>query len=61
MCTSDMTMIGQSWSKEDRRILANFNNVHTCRDFDALRRWSDGRNAEDETIWPSVADRLKAG
>lgn len=59
MCTSDMTIIRQYWSDEYHRILADFDNVHMCRDFDAVRQWSDGRNGQDEDVWPQVAEKLK--
>lgn len=59
MCTSDMTIIREYWSEKDKHLLANFNNVHTCRDFDAIREWSNDRNGQDDGVWPGVAQRLK--
>jgi len=64
MCYSDMTIIKEYWTDlkgQNGGMMADFDNVHICRDFDTIRNWMTSRNAEDDEIWPSVAARLKAG
>ncbi|KAG4438530.1 hypothetical protein IFR05_006004 [Cadophora sp. M221] len=62
MCFSDMTLIKEYWTedKDDGGgMMADFDNVHLCRDFDSIRAWMTGRNAEDDDNWPQVAERLR--
>lgn len=41
-------------------MMADFDNIHMCRDFDALKRWMRTRDAEDAAPWRENADRLLA-
>jgi len=62
MCSSDMTIIKEYWTElkgPNGSIMAEFDNVHMCRDFGRIRDWLNGRNAEDDNVWPQVARRLK--
>ncbi|PVH88366.1 hypothetical protein DL98DRAFT_509079 [Cadophora sp. DSE1049] len=62
MCFSDMTLIKEYWTDnkgDEGGMMADFDNVHVCRDFDSIRAWMTGRNAEDDGIWPLVAERLR--
>jgi hypothetical protein len=60
MCTGDMTLIKTFWIEKRQRIMADFNNDHMCRNFDALKSWSRSRNAEANSPWRENADRLLA-
>jgi len=61
MCFADMTTITEYWIEDRQRMLADFDNMHICRDFAALKKWTQGRNAEDDKRWPENAARVKAG
>jgi hypothetical protein len=36
----------------------DFETVHTCRDYGALKKWSQSRDATDPKRWPENARRL---
>jgi len=59
MCTGDMTYIKEYWIDKRKRMMANFDNEHTCRDFNALKKWQRARGAEEG--WRESADRLLGG
>ena len=42
-------------------MMPDFQNYHTCRDMDALKKWARDRNAADPKLWPGNAERLLAG
>lgn len=63
MCTGDMTMIPEHWTTHkgpSGGMISDFDNLHMCRDYEAIRKWRVDRNAEDDEIWPKVAERLWA-
>jgi hypothetical protein len=63
MCYSDMTIVKEYWADskgENGGMMADFDNVHTCRDFNSIRDWMSDRNAEDDDEWPKVAKRIWA-
>lgn len=41
--------------------MADFNNVHMCRDFDTLKSWAKPRGADNETTWNANAQNVLAG
>ena len=61
MCTSDMTIIPEHWTTHkgpNGGMISDFDNLHICRDYETMRKWRVDRNAEDDEIWPKVAERL---
>ena len=56
-----MTIIKSSWSDNRGAMMPDFQNYHTCRDMDALKKWARDRNAADPKLWPGNAERLLAG
>lgn len=47
MCSSDVTPITfHVVSEEDSHVFPNLAAVHTCRDFEAIRRWAKTRQVE---------------
>lgn len=38
-CSADIGLVGYNWVKGMERPVPDFNNVHRCRDFDAIRAW----------------------
>lgn len=38
-CSADIGLVRYDWVKCMERTLPDFNNVHRCRDFDAIRAW----------------------
>jgi Mycotoxin biosynthesis protein UstYa len=61
MCFGDMTTIKEYWINDRQRMMADFDNVHTCRDFSALKDWARRRDADDDERWPENAARVLAG
>ena len=43
MCEGNMTPIPIEWSSTGRRINPNYAQKHTCRNFEALRKWTTDR------------------
>jgi len=58
MCSADMTFVPIRWSDNRGDISPDFETVHTCRDYDALKDWSRGRDAADPELWPQNGARL---
>lgn len=40
--------------------MPDFEAVHTCRDYDALKTWSIARDSADPDRWPKNAERINA-
>lgn len=40
MCHSGMTFIPVEWSENRSWIMHKFDKIHTCRDYDAMKRWT---------------------
>lgn len=60
MCEGDMTFYPMLWSESQKRIVPDFEVVHTCRDYNALRDWALDRDAATEGKWEESAARLHA-
>ncbi|KAK1755404.1 hypothetical protein QBC47DRAFT_360330 [Echria macrotheca] len=58
MCHGDMTFIPIEWSENRGWIMPIFDTVYTCRDYDALRKWTRDRDAADPKVYPQNAERL---
>ena len=43
MCEGNMTPIPIEWSEKGERINPNYAQRHTCRNFEALKRWTKER------------------
>ncbi|KAH8899461.1 hypothetical protein GQ53DRAFT_777139 [Thozetella sp. PMI_491] len=53
MCTVDVGLLGQVWwNREQPRGFPDFNTEHTCRDFEAVRRWAEEHQAPEEQKQP---------
>ena len=60
MCTGDMTVLPIYWSDEMSRITPDFQIEHTCRDYEALKKWAYERDSSDPNRYMRNAERLKA-
>jgi Domain of unknown function (DUF3328). len=60
MCHGDMTFSPIIWSDNGGRIIPDFEVVHTCRNYDALKKWANDRDSADPKRWPKNAARLQA-
>jgi hypothetical protein len=60
MCHGDMTPAPVIWSERRNGVLPIFDTEHTCRDYDALKKWVVDRDAVNENIALENAARLKA-
>lgn len=50
MCTVDVGVLGQVWwNREQPRAFVDFNTKHQCRDFEAIRRWSQEHQLPEVT------------
>jgi len=58
MCSGDMTLIPIRWSNNRGAPLHDFENLHTCRDYDSLRAWAVRRNAYTPGLREENAKRL---
>ncbi|KAL8748536.1 MAG: hypothetical protein Q9184_007231 [Pyrenodesmia sp. 2 TL-2023] len=58
MCTGDMTFSPTVWDSNKGRFIPDFEVEHTCRDYDALKRWSLARDSADKDRWKANAARL---
>jgi hypothetical protein len=58
-----MTLIPETYTELNPRgrLEPIFQVQHTCRDFDAIRKWAKTRDAVDEEVWRENAKRLKPG
>lgn len=59
MCHADMTFIPVRWSENRGWIMPIFDTVYTCRDYDAMKRWTRDRDAADPKTYPQNAKRLQ--
>ncbi|KAF2198139.1 hypothetical protein GQ43DRAFT_337235, partial [Delitschia confertaspora ATCC 74209] len=54
MCTLDIGVLGQVWyqpeGEERATPYVDFNTQHTCRDFEAIRKWAEMRQLPLETM-----------
>ncbi|THC87174.1 hypothetical protein EYZ11_013378 [Aspergillus tanneri] len=55
-----MTFIPIKWSENRNWIMPIFETVHSCRDYDALKKWSSDRDAADPNLLYKNAARLHA-
>lgn len=46
------------WGLKQGRIILDFDIVHTCCDYNALKEWSIDRDSEHSVRWPQNAARL---
>ncbi|RDW82937.1 hypothetical protein BP5796_04428 [Coleophoma crateriformis] len=60
MCEGDMTFYPMLWAENMGRVIPDFEVVHTCRDYSALKEWADNRDAATEGVWQKSAARLHA-
>lgn len=58
MCTGDMTFAPIVWDRNKGRFIPDFEVEHTCRDYDALKRWSLARDSAQPERWRENAARL---
>lgn len=53
MCTVDMGAMGQVWvhiaEANDTRPFVDFNTLHVCRDFEAIRSWAEANQVAVDT------------
>lgn len=55
MCTVDVGVLGQVWYQPPDRPLqafVDFNTVHKCRNFDAIRDWAEKHQLPDKENTP---------
>ncbi|KAF7168197.1 hypothetical protein CNMCM5623_001267 [Aspergillus felis] len=52
MCSADITVDVWAWNEEKQMVTVRADNMHTCRDFEAIRQWALEREAGefDRTI-----------
>ncbi|GFF57926.1 hypothetical protein IFM61392_05424 [Aspergillus lentulus] len=52
MCSADITVDVWAWNEEKQMVTVRADNMHTCRDFEAIRQWALERPAGefDRTI-----------
>ena len=41
MCNSDVDIVTHNWRRGTYRPIADFDNPHKCRDFEALLKWNE--------------------
>lgn len=68
MCVVDVAVLGQVWYQPPGKALqafVDFNTVHTCRNFDAIREWAEkhqlpnqGDTPSDFLALPKAGDRI---
>ncbi|KAI6712442.1 hypothetical protein JHW43_005069 [Diplocarpon mali] len=64
MCTLDTGLLGQIWwDREYPKAFVDFNTEHTCKNFDAIRKWAEERQIpekvpEDFLKPPQVGDTI---
>ncbi|KAL5118838.1 hypothetical protein ACEQ8H_003160 [Pleosporales sp. CAS-2024a] len=65
MCTVDVGVLGQVWYQppgSDVEAFVDFNTVHKCRNFDAIRDWAEKHQLPDENeIPPDYLEPPKPG
>ena len=60
LCTGDMTLAPIVWDRNKGRFILDLEVEHTCRDYDALKKWLPARDSEHNSRWPENAARLHA-
>ena len=61
LCDLDIGTFGPLWVKHPTpRPWVDFNTRHTCKNFDAIRRWAEARQIPEESLgnwweWPGRA------
>jgi hypothetical protein len=58
LCSADITLILIQWSDSGVWIIPDFDNVHTCRGYDALKEWLEERNAALKGKWYEKGGRM---
>lgn len=56
MCTVDIGVLGQVWYQPPDKPLqafVDFNTVHTCRNFEAIREWAEKHQLPDPNEIPA--------
>lgn len=56
MCVMDVGVLGQVWYQPPGKPLqafVDFNTVHTCRNFDAIRDWAEKHQLPDVEDTPA--------
>lgn len=49
MCTVDTGVLGQVWVYPDKpEPFVDFNTKHTCKNFEAIREWAEGRQLPED-------------
>jgi hypothetical protein len=65
MCTVDVGVLGQVWYQPEGKgpeAFVDFNTVHTCRNFDAIRDWAEKHQLPDvKDIPPDFLELPKEG
>lgn len=62
MCSTDITWIPVEWNTRFNRLLADFDSVHTCRNYNKIQSWMLPRNGAKHPPppmgqpWPSMED-----
>jgi hypothetical protein len=60
MCASDMTPLPNMWSNKHHRLIADFEQPHTCRNFNKLQEWAQQRSPNLPATRNANADRLRS-
>ena len=55
MCSADIGLVGYNWVKDMAHPVSDFNTIHRCRDFDAVRAWNLGH--EISFLSPNAMER----
>ncbi|KAF2651277.1 hypothetical protein K491DRAFT_568364, partial [Lophiostoma macrostomum CBS 122681] len=58
MCHADMTLIPMPFNENRGAMSPDFETLHTCRDYEVLKKWGQSRDATDPKRWPANAERL---
>jgi Mycotoxin biosynthesis protein UstYa len=64
MCSLDTGVLGQVWyNPKEPEAFVDFNTMHTCKNFDAVRKWAKDRQvpenvADDYLIPPQEGDTI---
>lgn len=59
MCAGDMTVEPIKYAEDGKTVLPIWPTFHTCRDFDAIREWTLGRDAAHPERLHTNAARLR--
>ena len=64
MCTIDLGILGQVWwDPSHPKAYVDFNTKHTCRNFEAVRKWAETHQAPAEVPSdylqpPKIGDKI---